>query len=114
MKNVILKSKKTKNLSARQKEVAELMAFGFSEKEIATQLFLSVHTVHTHTRDIRKILDARSAIDVVRFFIIENPRKFGILCVVLLMNSLAMFQQDFVRVNRVVRTGRKVRVENYA
>lgn len=39
-------------LSSREREIAELLAWGASKKEIAKQLFLSVRTVENHARAI--------------------------------------------------------------
>jgi DNA-binding NarL/FixJ family response regulator len=39
-------------LTARQRDVLELMAQGFSDKGIAERLYLSPHTVGTHVQHI--------------------------------------------------------------
>jgi len=48
------------SLSAREKEVLALIADGFSNQEIADQLFISLHTVKTHARKINAKLGAKS------------------------------------------------------
>ncbi|MBL4797253.1 MAG: hypothetical protein JKY50_20165 [Oleispira sp.] len=48
------------NLSVREKEVLALIADGFSNQEIADQLFISLHTVKTHARKINAKLGAKS------------------------------------------------------
>jgi pimeloyl-ACP methyl ester carboxylesterase/DNA-binding CsgD family transcriptional regulator len=40
-------------LSAREREVLALVAYGLNDQEIAEQLFLSPHTVHRHVANIR-------------------------------------------------------------
>ena len=50
----------TANLSEREKEIIRLVACGFSNKEIADKLFLSVHTVTTHRRNLSAKLDIHS------------------------------------------------------
>ena len=40
------------NLTAREQEVLDLIATGATDKEIATQLALSLHTVKSHVRNI--------------------------------------------------------------
>ncbi|GGY48505.1 transcriptional regulator [Bacterioplanes sanyensis] len=47
-------------LSARELDVLRKMAQGFSNQEIADQLFISLHTVKTHARKINVKLGARS------------------------------------------------------
>jgi LuxR family maltose regulon positive regulatory protein len=48
------------SLSVREKEVLALIADGFSNQEIADQLFISLHTVKTHARKINVKLGAKS------------------------------------------------------
>ena len=40
-------------LSRREREVLELLAHGFTDREIAQQLIVSPHTVHRHVANIR-------------------------------------------------------------
>lgn len=47
-------------LSPREQEVAELAASGHTNKEIAAELFLSVHTVEQHVTAVLRKLDIRS------------------------------------------------------
>lgn len=48
------------NLTAREKEVLSLLSRGFSNREIAGQLYLSEHTVRTHVQNLRAKLNVRS------------------------------------------------------
>jgi LuxR family maltose regulon positive regulatory protein len=48
------------SLSTREREVLGLIAQGFSNQEIADQLFISLHTVKTHARKINAKLGAKS------------------------------------------------------
>ena len=41
-------------LTNQEKKISKLIAYGFSEKEIASKLFIAESTVHTHTKNIRK------------------------------------------------------------
>ena len=86
-------------LTNQEQRVSELIAYGFSEKEIAVKLFIAESTVHTHTRNIRKKINARSAVDVARFYILQNPKQFFIttLLVVVQMFSVFIVQDDQIR-----------------
>jgi DNA-binding NarL/FixJ family response regulator len=48
------------NLSIREKEILKLLVDGFSYKEIAHQLFISIETVRTHIRHIYEKMQVRS------------------------------------------------------
>jgi DNA-binding CsgD family transcriptional regulator len=47
-------------LSGAERRVFELLLLGLSEKEVATRLGVSPHTVHCHVRKIYKLLDVSS------------------------------------------------------
>ena len=50
----------TGDLTYREKEVLKLVALGFANKEIAEKLFLSVHTVISHRKNITEKLGIKS------------------------------------------------------
>ena len=54
-------------LSPREREVAVLMAWGHSNKEIAGQLHLSVKTVESHKTRLMEKLELKSRTDLVRY-----------------------------------------------
>jgi two-component system nitrate/nitrite response regulator NarL len=56
-------------LSAREQEVLALIAEGYSNKEIAAQIFLSVRTVETHRENIMRKLGIHSAAGLTRYAI---------------------------------------------
>jgi two-component system response regulator NreC len=54
-------------LTAREREVLQLLAEGKTAKEIATELDISVYTVDAHRGRIMKKLGLRSSTEIVRF-----------------------------------------------
>jgi DNA-binding NarL/FixJ family response regulator len=64
-------------LSEREAEVIRLIASGYSNKEIAAQLSLSVKTVEAHKANAMRKLGLRGRIDIVKYAVLqgwlENP-----------------------------------------
>ncbi|HSH39566.1 MAG TPA: response regulator transcription factor [Chthoniobacterales bacterium] len=54
-------------LTGREREILKLIARGFTTKEIATQLFISVPTVETHRGNLMKKTGVRNVAGLVRF-----------------------------------------------
>lgn len=54
-------------LSPKEKEIIKLVVKGLSSKEIAETLFLSVHTIDTHRRNLLKKLNLANTASLVRF-----------------------------------------------
>ncbi len=59
-------------LSERETEVLRLIALGYSNKEIAARLDLSVKTVEAHKANAMRKLDMRGRIDLVRYAILQG------------------------------------------
>lgn len=57
----------TNNLSERETEVLRLIALGYSNKEIAAQLEISIKTVETYKTRLMEKLDLHSRVDIVRY-----------------------------------------------
>lgn len=55
------------HLSAREREILQMIAEGRSTKEIAHRLHLSVKTAETHRTNLMRKIGARSVADVVRY-----------------------------------------------
>jgi len=79
IKNIIksedLKSdKKTKKqeLSKREKEIVICVAKGMTNKEIADKLYLSLHTITTHRRNISAKLQIHSSAGLTIYAIVNN------------------------------------------
>ena len=54
-------------LSAREREIVQLVAEGLSSKEVASKLFLSVKTIEAHRSNVMKKLRLHSVSDLVRY-----------------------------------------------
>lgn len=54
-----------RGLSLRQREVAELVARGLSNKEIGVQLFLTEKTVKFHLMSVYKIMGVKSRASLI-------------------------------------------------
>jgi DNA-binding NarL/FixJ family response regulator len=62
----------TSPLSAREREVLQLIAEGWSTKQIASHLYVSIKTIETHRRQIMKKLDLHSIADLTKYAIREG------------------------------------------
>jgi DNA-binding NarL/FixJ family response regulator len=58
---------KPASLSMREIEIINLVVKGFSNREIAEKLFLSIHTVYTHRKNIMKKLKIKSPVELVLY-----------------------------------------------
>ena len=59
-------------ISAREREVLQLIAEGWSTKQIAAHLYVSVKTIETHRRQIMKKLDLHNIADLTKYAIREG------------------------------------------
>lgn len=62
----------TGRLTARQREIVQLLAEGKSSKEVATELGLSVKTAETHRANIMQRLDCHSVSELVLYAVRNN------------------------------------------
>ena len=60
------------DLTKREREILQLIAEGFTNKEIATQLKLSLNTVHVHRNNLMKKLGIHRQADLVRYALKEG------------------------------------------
>jgi DNA-binding NarL/FixJ family response regulator len=60
------------HLSERESEVLRHIALGYSNKEIAARLNLSVKTVEAHKANAMRKLDMHSRIDIVRYAMLQG------------------------------------------
>ena len=63
---------KLSDLTARETEILALLSEGFSTKEIAFDLEISVNTVYTYLARIKETLKLSSIADLIRFAVINN------------------------------------------
>jgi DNA-binding NarL/FixJ family response regulator len=59
-------------LSSREDEILRLVAWGYSNKEIAGRLELSVKTIETHKANAMHKLGLHTRIDIVRFALLQG------------------------------------------
>lgn len=59
-------------LSEREKEIVKLIALGFSNKEIADKLFLSIHTITTHRKNISKKLGIKTISGITIYAVLNG------------------------------------------
>lgn len=66
-----------KTLTTQEKKVAKYIANGYVGKQIANELCVSTHTIHTHTRNIRRKWQANNIADITRKYILalDDPKK---------------------------------------
>jgi two-component system response regulator NreC len=60
------------DISDREMEVIRLIALGYSNKEIAAQINLSVKTIEAHKANAMRKLNMRGRIDIVRYAILQG------------------------------------------
>lgn len=60
------------SLSSREKEIVSYVVKGYTNQEIADKLFLSIHTVITHRRNIAKKLEIHSATGLTIYAIVNK------------------------------------------
>lgn len=65
-------AERTEGLSEREIEVLKLVALGYSNKEIAEKLFISIHTVMSHRKNITEKLGIKSISGLTVYAIINN------------------------------------------
>jgi two-component system response regulator NreC len=59
-------------LSDREEEVLRLIAWGYSNKEVAAQLGISIKTIEAHKANAMRKLSISSRIDIVRYALLQG------------------------------------------
>jgi len=52
--------------SKRENQIIKLIAEGYSSKEISDQLFISVHTVKTHRKNILRKANVKNMVELIK------------------------------------------------
>jgi DNA-binding NarL/FixJ family response regulator len=60
------------NISEREMEIIKYIADGYSNKEIADKIFLSVHTINTHRKNIMNKLGINNTAGIVMYAVREQ------------------------------------------
>ena len=68
------------SLTEAENSVAELVAAGLTNREVAARLFLSPHTVDSHLRHIFRKLDINSRVDLVRMVTARTLGDRSLVC----------------------------------
>lgn len=67
-----LRGERQTEMTGREAEIVRLIAWGFSNKEIASRLGLSVKTVEAHKANAMRKMNMRGRIDIVRYAILQG------------------------------------------
>ena len=67
----------TDTLSQREREIITCVVKGMTNKEIAEKLFISIHTVITHRRNISRKLQIHSPAGLTIYAIVNNLVELG-------------------------------------
>jgi DNA-binding CsgD family transcriptional regulator len=67
-----LSGSRVRDLTEREKTIVRLVSLGFTNKQIAGQLFLSAHTVITHRKNISSKLGIKSVSGLTVYAIVNN------------------------------------------
>lgn len=65
------------SLTEAELRVVRLVIAGLTNKQIASQLYLSWHTVNSHLRNVLLKLDLHSRVDLTRVALQHDPRLAG-------------------------------------
>jgi DNA-binding CsgD family transcriptional regulator len=65
--NIICSPKLTTALTERETEIVKCLCDNCTEMEIADRLFISIHTVHQHLRNIRRKTNSRSMPEIINW-----------------------------------------------
>lgn len=70
-------SKKDSSLTQREEEILKYIAEEFTNKEIASKLFISTRTVETHRRNLIQKLKVKNTVGLVKFYLNMGQMAMG-------------------------------------
>lgn len=99
-------------LTPREYEIAELLAWGASKKEVADHLFIAVRTVENHTRNIFGKLECNSVNELSAMWFCDkyqismslSPRKCKLMTILLFIILIPQIVDNSDNMVRVFRT----------
>ena len=102
-------------ISKREYQIAELIAWGASDKEVAEELFISPNTARTHRKNILEKIRGHNAADLTRWYFSNKSKQcFGLnprqvrhiaVCLLLLIGVGEFMNVEMIRA-RTARVGR--------
>lgn len=90
------------SFTGRERQIADLLARGLSEKEIAEELHISPATVNNHTRNMRDKLHVNKNTELILAYIADvNQKKFSIaeirqfgVSIILILINICLFNKE--------------------
>lgn len=107
-------------LTKTERKIAHGISQGYIEKELADKFCVSVHTIHAHTRNIRKKLNVRNIADITRVYILSLERPKDVLKALFFVAiQVGIMVSDFIPdlripvngASKTVRTARRVKLK---
>lgn len=101
-KLVFMRNSVKTSFTGRERQIADLLARGFSEKEIAEHLHICPATVNNHTRNMRDKLHVNKNTELILAYIadvnnkkfsISDIRQFGVSIILILIN-ICLFNKE--------------------
>ena len=71
-RSTTLRGESKSEITDREADVLRMIAWGYSNKEIAARMDISVKTVEAHKANAMRKMDMRSRIDIVRYAILQG------------------------------------------
>lgn len=106
-------------ITSRELQIAELIYFGATEKEISNHLDIAIDTVKSHKRNLFVKTDSRNIADVTRWYVVhrtgvsicptEMARKLMTCFLLFLIIALEAYHVDFIRPRRASRVRTEIR-----